>query len=177
MTSTTASKTSATTSAFCIRPACAAPVPGLRSLSAPSVSSPRSRFRIGASAIRLPVMIASPIALQRVVQSSERVCWNAGSSGKLATSTSKSAAASTMPITPETSPSTIDSVSTCLASRTRLAPSAARTDISRVRSTVLVKISAVTFTHAISSSIPTAAKSTSTAGRTSPSRYSRNGVM
>ena len=60
--------------------------------------------------------------------------------------------------------------------RQRLAPMAFRTAISRERDAARASRRFATFAHAISSTKPTAASSTSRDARMSPTKYSRRGV-
>jgi hypothetical protein len=81
------------------------------------------------------------------------------------------------PPVPANSASTTLSVSICLISRTRPAPTAARTTSSRPRDAARASSRLATFAHAISSTNATAASSTNNVWRVSPTTTSCTGTI
>ena len=86
------------------------------------------------------------------------------------------APATRSPSRPPASASRVVSAKSCRTMRARLAPRAARTAISLRRPSVRASTRLATFAQAISRTHPTAPSSTSSAGRTSPTRSSCSGM-
>jgi hypothetical protein len=136
---------------------------------------PRHSVVAGTIATSSAATSAARIEAQKTVQS-RRAFSASAPSGSDSTSTWKPTIASTAPATPARIPTRIDSSTTCWMRRWRFAPSADRTAISVARASICPSISAATLAQAIRRISAIAASVASSAGRRSPTKYSRAGV-
>jgi hypothetical protein len=137
--------------------------------------SPRQSADDGTSTVSSTATTATRSAAANIVQSNATASPHSPI-GSAPASMRNPAAASAAPASPAATPSTSASSTICCVRRVRLAPSAARTDISVVRRSTWPSMSAATLAQAMSRMSPIATNVATSAGRIPPSSASRIGV-
>jgi hypothetical protein len=133
--------------------------------------STREALAAGASPNQRPLSTESAVTNARTPPSIATCEKPLASAGSTTFRPRTASCASATPSRPPMSASATLSVSSCRRMRLRLAPSAARSPISLRRDAARESSRLATFAHAISSTIPTAAWSTSSGRRTSCTRF------